>query len=261
MDLELGGARALVTGGSRGLGLAAADALAREGAAIGLVARNPAALDRAAASVGRHGHPVVTVAADVTDPDAVAAAVGEVADRLGGLDALVANVGGTVGTGNLVDSTVADFTATYALNAGHAVGAVQAALPHFDAAGGGSVVIVASITGTRPGPRTAYAAAKAAEIHLAATLALELAPRNVRVNAVSPGSILFEGGGWAAFRDDRPEQFARFVREDLPLGRLGRAEEVGDVVVFLLSKRASWITGANIPVDGAQINPSASRYT
>src|SRR5690606_4436397 len=121
--------------------------------------------------------------------------VDEAADRLGGLDGAVANAGGTIG-GNLLDSRPEDFAATFNLNAGHAASLTQAAVPHLKTAGGGSIVFIASITGMRPAPRTTYAAAKAAEIHLAAVLAQELAPLRIRVNAVSPGSIFFEGGSW-----------------------------------------------------------------
>lgn len=259
MDLDLSGARVLVTGGSRGLGLAVAEAVAAEGAAVALVARGADALERAAEQLRRHGTPVVTAAADVTDYAALAAAVDGCAEALGGLDRLVANAGGTVG-GNLRDSTPEDFTATFVLNAGHAAALVKAGLPHLKAAGGGSVVVVASITGIRPFPRTAYATAKAAEIHLAATLAQELASDRVRVNAVSPGSILFDGGGWDEFRAADPERFERYVREDFPWGRLGRPEEVGDVVAFLLSDRARWITGANVVVDGGQQRASARSF-
>ena len=102
--------------------------------------------------------------------------------------------------------------------------------------------------------------AKAAEIHLAATAAAELAPWGIRVNAVSPGSILFPGGSWETFATANPDVFARFRDTQFPLGRLGTPEEVADVVAFLLSARASWITGANIVVDGAQRYPSARDF-
>jgi 3-oxoacyl-[acyl-carrier protein] reductase len=260
MDLGLTGKRALITGGSRGIGFAIAEALAAEGVSIGLVARDGAGLADAAARLEDRGTKVVTVAADVTDTAALGSAVEEVAAGLGGLDLLVANAGGTVGAGNITESGPDDFTATYALNAGHAAELIRAGLGHLRAAGGGAVVIISSVTGMHPAPRTAYAAAKAAEIHLAATAAQELASDGIRVNAVSPGSILFPGGGWDSFARNNPDDFASWLQSDLPFGRLGRLEEVADVVTFLLSGRASWVTGANVPVDGAQIYPAARRF-
>ena len=260
MDLGLRGRRALITGGSRGIGFAVAEALAAEGAAVGLVARDATGLAAAAERLGSRGVLVATAVADVTETPELKRAVDDIATALGGLDHLVANAGGTVGRGNLTSAGDDDFTATFALNAGHAAELIRAGLTHLRAAGGGSVVIISSITGMRPAPRTAYAAAKAAEIHLAATAAQELAPAGIRVNAVSPGSIMFPGGGWDTFQREHPEDFAAFLASQFPFGRLGRPEEVADVVTFLLSARASWITGANIAVDGGQIYPSARRF-
>lgn len=255
MDLGLKGKVALVTGGSRGIGRAIVGRLAAEGCAVAICGRNAETLEAALAELRQGGTTAHGVAADVTAPGEVERFVDEAAAALGGVDLLVANVGGTAG-GSLLESTPEEWVQTFELNLFHAVRAIRAAVPYFERRGGGSVVTIASVSGVKPGPRAQYGAAKAGEIFLAGALALELAPKRIRVNTVSPGSIMFPGGGWAARRQREPEQFAEFERRELPWGRLGTAEEVADVVTFVLSERASWVNGANIAVDGAQGRPT-----
>ena len=250
MDLGLAGCKAFVTGGSRGIGLAIARALTAEGASVVICGRDPASLA---------GAGLRSVQADVTVPDELGRAVDAAAQQLGGLDLLVANAGGVTG-GGLLASTPDDWMSTFAINALHAAHAIRYAVPHFERAGGGSALVIASITGWKPGPKSSYAAAKAAEIHLAATLAQELGPRNIRVNALSPGSVLFPDGGWDHYRQEHPDDFAAFAASDFPRGRLVELQEVADAACFVLSPRASGISGANICVDAAQDHPSAGRF-
>jgi 3-oxoacyl-[acyl-carrier protein] reductase len=238
------------------LGRATALRLADEGCDVGICGRTAETLERAGAALRGQGVRAHTVAADVAVPGETERFVEACAAALGGVDLLVANVGGSAGEG-LLESTAEDWLRTFDLNLFHAVRAIRAAVPSMRERGGGSAVIIASISGWKPGPRAQYGATKAAEIFLAGALAWELAPVRIRVNAVSPGSILFPGGGWERFRASDPERFAAFEGREFPWGRLGTAEEVADVVTFLLSERARWINGANIPVDGAQGRPSA----
>src|SRR5215472_5200047 len=250
MDLGLAGKAAFITGGSHGIGLAIAEALTAEGASVVVCGRDAARL----AESGFQG-----MQADVTVPAELGRAVDRAADLLGGLDLLVANVGGSSGRG-LLDSTPQDWADTFAANVLHAAHAIRTAVPHFVRRGGGSALIISSITGWKPGPSSSYAAAKAAEIHLAAALAQELGPRNIRVNTLSPGSVLFPGGGWDEYRQTRPADYAAFAANDFPRGRLVELQEVADAACFVLSPRASGISGANICVDAAQDHPSAGRF-
>jgi 3-oxoacyl-[acyl-carrier protein] reductase len=255
MDLELTGKRALVTGATRGLGRAIAERLADEGCAVAICARDRGEVERAAEELRGRGVRVHAGAVDITDPVELERFVAEAGEALGGLDLLVANAGGAAGGSRLGDTSADDWRTTLDLNVLHAAVAARAALPLMRAAGGGAMVFIASISGTRPQPRAQYAAAKAAEIHLAASLGRELGPDGIRVNALSPGSILFPGGGWDERRKSDTTAFEQWVRDEFPLGRLGRAEEVADVACFLLSARASWISGTNVVVDGAQNQP------
>jgi 3-oxoacyl-[acyl-carrier protein] reductase len=260
MELGLRDKVAFVTGGTRGIGRAIALRLADEGCSVGICARDADEVARAAAELRTLGGGAHGVAADVRDETALTAAVDECARELRGLDLVVANAGGAAGGPALEETTAADWEQTLALNVAHPATLLRAALPHLRARGGGAAVLIASISGLRPQPRAQYAAAKAAEIHLAHTLARELGPEGVRVNAVSPGSILFEGGSWARRRDADPEAFDAWVRREFPLARLGTPKEVADVAAFLLSDRASWISGANVVVDGAQNQPGMAGY-
>ncbi|HEY8550431.1 MAG TPA: SDR family oxidoreductase [Vicinamibacterales bacterium] len=254
MNLELTDKIAIVTGSSRGLGFASARALAAEGARVTLCGRDPDRLRAAAESLTGAGTPadrVLTVPVDLSTPDGPVQVVEQTVARFGGLDILVNNVGIGKGAG-LLETPDAVWQEAIDHTLYPAIRASRAAVPHMQRRGGGVILLIASIWGRESGGRMTYNAVKAAEISFGKALARELAPHNIRVNTIAPGSILFPGGSWHQRQQADPEGIAEFVRRELPFGRFGRAEEVGDVVAFLASARASWISGACIPVDGCQ---------
>jgi 3-oxoacyl-[acyl-carrier protein] reductase len=255
MELNLAGRRAFVTGASRGIGLAIVRGLASEGAVVSFCARDPKGLGEAEAIHAREGHTVHPYAVDVTDHAALEATIRRSAEERGGLDLLVANAGGSRGAG-LQTSTSEDWMHTLAINVVHAATAIRTAVPWLMESGEGAALVIASISGWKPRASSAYAVAKAAEIHLAPVLAVELALERIRVNTLSPGSVSFEGGRWARTRAADPEAHERFVAENLPGGRFVTPEEVADVACFLLSSRANGINGAHICVDGGQDRPT-----
>jgi 3-oxoacyl-[acyl-carrier protein] reductase len=252
VDLELTGKVAVVTGSSRGLGLASARALAAEGCRVTLCARGAEALEQAAASLhpGRNDD-VLAVQADVASEAGAAEVVARTVERFGRIDILVNNVGKAAGT-DILATTDAEWQAALDDTLFPAIRASRAAIPHMKARGGGVILMIASIWGRESGGRMTYNAVKAAEISLAKAMAQQLAPMNIRVNSVAPGSILFPGGSWHKRQQSDPQFIADMIKRDLPFGRLGRADEVGNVVAFLASPKASWVSGASVTVDGCQ---------
>ena len=229
-------------------------ALAGEGCRVCICARGAERLAGAAEALEqRAGEPgrVLAVQADLTDPDDIAMLVQRTADTFGRLDVLVNNVG-RAGGGGLLEATDDDWRKAFDDTLYPAIRASRLAVPHMQSAGGGAIIMIASIWGRESGGRMTYNAVKAAEISLAKALAQQLAGDNIRVNSVAPGSISFPGGSWHRRQQEDPKGMAAFVRDNLPFGRFGRAEEVGNVVAFLASPRASWISGASITVDGCQ---------
>jgi NAD(P)-dependent dehydrogenase (short-subunit alcohol dehydrogenase family) len=250
MDLGLKGRRALVTGGSRGIGRAIAAALASEGASIATCARGQAGLDEAVASFRASGGEAFGDRVDVRDPDALSNWIGSAVDRLGGLDILVSNIS------TRVDPKGADWwRETFEVDLHQHVRAFDAALPILKASDAPSVVFVSSIASVLtqlPPNEIAYGAMKAALTSFAGQMATVHGSSGVRVNLVAPGPIFFEGGVWDLIQQKQPDLYQRASK--LPsLGRMGTPEDVANAVAFLASPAASYITGVNLRIDGGVI--------
>jgi 3-oxoacyl-[acyl-carrier protein] reductase len=246
MDLKLTNKVAIVTGGSRGIGRAIALGLAEEGARVAICARGEERLRETEGELHARGVDALGVVADVSRAGEVERLVGETVERFGALHILVNNAGGSTR-----GDTDEAWTQAYEMNLLAAVRATRTAVPHMRAAGGGSIVYIASIYGRESGGPAPYNAMKAAMISHAKAMALELAPE-IRVNSVAPGSTAFPGGSWGRRLEEDPEGMRRFIEENIPMGRFGTPEEIASVVVFLCSERASWVTGACVNVDGGQ---------
>jgi 3-oxoacyl-[acyl-carrier protein] reductase len=194
---------------------------------------------------------VTAVEADLSTPAGVDEVVTHTVERFGGVDILVNNVGLGRGAG-LLDTPDETWQEAFDFTLYPAIRASRAVVAHMRARGGGAIVIVSSIFGREAGGRMVYNTVKSAENALAKAMAQQLAKDNIRVNAIAPGSIAFPGGSWWKRQQEDPQGIAAFVERELPFGRFGRAEEVGDVVAFVCSPRASWISGACLNVDGCQ---------
>ncbi|MBL6750741.1 MAG: SDR family oxidoreductase [Nevskia sp.] len=247
MDLGLTGANVLITGGTKGIGAAAARLFAQEGANVALCARDAALVAEtvtslAAAGAGR----AIGGALDVGDPKALKAWVEASATELGGVDALVCNVSALA-----LGDTAESWQKSFQVDMMHTVHAVAAALPYLEKSPIASVAVVSSVSGFEVDAAAgSYGATKAALIHYAKGLARQLAGKGIRVNTISPGNTYFEGGFWQGAEQNMPDLFNLAMASN-PTGRMGTAEEVAFGIVMLASPLASRITGTNLVIDGA----------
>ena len=248
MNIDLAGKRAIVAGGSRGIGRAIALAFAEAGAGVSICARGAERLAATREEIARHGGTAHAAVCDLADAAAVPRYIEEAAGALGGIDILVNNASGFGASDDEAGWAVSvsvDLMAT--------VRAIRTALPHLEKSGSGVILNISSISGLRATPRTPpYAAIKAAVVNYTLTEAAALARKGVRVNCIAPGSIEFPGGTWERARLNNPDLYGRILRS-IPFGRLGKPEEVAQVALFLCSRLAGWVTGQTIAVDGGQV--------
>jgi meso-butanediol dehydrogenase / (S,S)-butanediol dehydrogenase / diacetyl reductase len=242
------GKTALITGGGRGIGRATALRLAGEGAAVAVLDRDRDAAEEAARQVQHAGASALALVADITAPDEVQSAVGQVLEAFTCIDVLVNNAARTAKP-NLAQTELADFELELQGTLTGAFIVTQAVLPHMAARGSGAIVNVGSVNGLVALGNPGYSAAKAGLLNLTRQLALEYGPKGIRTNMVSPGTVRTEAPSWQRRLQLDPAVFEKLARW-YPVGRVGRPEDIAAAIAFLAADEAGFVNGANLVVDG-----------
>ncbi len=253
---EMKGKVALVTGASSGIGRAAALKFASEGAQVALVARRADKLAEVANEVEAKGGKGKVLAADVTREDEIERVVRETVAAFGGIDVLV-NAAGIIANGTIENTRLADWDYMFSVNVRSPFYLIQCAMPRLIERQG-SVVNVSSVTGIRAFPNVlAYCASKAALDQLTHCAALEVASKGVRINAIDPGVVVTQLHRTGGMKDEAYAQFLEHSKTTHPIGRVGDAAEVAELIYFLASPKAGWITGASYSIDGGRAQTCA----
>jgi 3-oxoacyl-[acyl-carrier protein] reductase len=246
MDLGLKGMKALITGGTKGIGRSVADIFADEGVDVAICARNKNDVAATVAALARRGVNAWGDALDVGDGDAVRAWVESAGDKLGGIDILIANVSALA-----VGDTAETWDKTFRVDMMHTVNVARAALPFLERSKAAAIVVISSVSGFEVDfAAGSYGAIKAALIHYAKGLSQQLVKKGIRVNTVSPGNTYFEGGIWHNIERNNPDLYKTALAMN-PTGRMANPDEIARGVVFIASPAASFITGTNLVIDGA----------
>ena len=251
MDLGIENKIALVTGSSRGIGKAAAISLAKEGAKVVICGRNQITLDTTLTEIKKINPNTIGINCDVTDESDLVTLVNEIKTQLGEIDILINNVGGSVNREGIEGTPIKDLNQTFNLNLNPAIKLMQLVIPQMKLQKWGRIINISSVYGRELGGNLSYMTAKAALNSITKHSAIDLAPYGILINAVAPGPVSHKDGSWEKFQKNNSKEVVQnFINENLPIGKFGWPEPVGDLIAFLSSKNSGFITGTCINIDG-----------
>ena len=251
MDLGIKNKIALVTGSSRGIGKAAAISLAKEGAKVVICGRNQNTLDTTLAEIKKINQNIIGINCDVTEENNLITLVNEIKNQVGEIDILINNVGGSINREGIEGTPIKDLNKTFDLNLNPAINLMQLVIPNMKEQKWGRIINISSVYGRELGGNLSYMTAKAALNSITKHSAIDLAPFGILVNAVAPGPVSHKDGSWEKFQQNNSKEVVQnFINENLPIGKFGWPEPVGDLIAFLSSENSGFITGTCINIDG-----------